>query len=78
MVLKGLSVYFKPVEYVSDFNILRVSLGKPRFRDGPVINKTTMSSIEIPYLNILHVHHVLEIMSYNVLNTNNSSDLYQT
>ena len=65
MVLKGLSVSFKPAEYVSDFNILRVSSGKEGFRDGLAFNKTTMSSIEKPYLNILNVQHVLETMSYN-------------
>ena len=65
MVLKCLSVSFKPAEYVSDFNILRVSSGKAGFRDGNAINKKTMSSIEKPYLNILHAHNVLETMSYN-------------
>ena len=39
MVLKGLSVSFKPAEYVSDLNILRASSGKECFRDGPVINQ---------------------------------------
>ena len=58
MVLKGLSVSFKPKEYVNDFNILRVSSGKEIFRNGNAMNKKTMSSIEKPYLNILHVQHV--------------------
>ena len=65
MVLKGLSVSFKSADYASDFNILRVSSGKAGFRDGPTINKTTMSNIEKPYLNILHVQDVPETMSYN-------------